>query len=182
MGILELWLPILVSAVVVFVMSALVWTVLPWHKSDFSKTGDEEAVRSALKGSSPGFYMVPYCMDPAELKNDAVAKKYTEGPQAYITILPNGLPKMGGKLALSFVNNLIVGIVCAYVVSRTLAPAAPYLEVFRIAGTVAFVAYGLGYIQDSIWFGRPWSITAKSFFDALLYALLTGGVFGWLHA
>ncbi len=180
MGILELWVPILVSAIVVFVMSALVWTVLPWHKSDFKKIGDEEAVRAALKGSEPGLYLLPYHMDPAELKNEAVAQKYKEGPLGYITIVPSELPNMPPKLIMSFIFNILVGILCAYFVTRTLSADAEYLEVFRIAGTTAFVAYGVGYIQESIWFGRPWSVTAKSFLDSLLYALLTGGVFGWL--
>lgn len=64
--------------------------------------------------------------------------------------------------------------------SRTLAPDADYLAVFRVAGTVAFVANSMALVPESIWFGRPWSITAKNFVDALIYALLTGGVFGWL--
>lgn len=182
MGILELWVPILVSSLVVFVMSALVWTVLPWHKSDFKKTADEEAVRAALKGLAPGFYLLPYHTDPAELKNETVARKYIDGPQGYVTIVPNGLPNMAPKLVMSFVYNVLVGILCAYFVSRTIGPQASYLDVFRIAGTTAFVAYGVAYIQDSIWFGKPWAITVKNLFDGLLYGLLTGGVFGWLAA
>ncbi|MDH3747639.1 MAG: hypothetical protein OER97_05490 [Gammaproteobacteria bacterium] len=180
MGIIELWLPILVSAVVVIVMSALVWTVLPWHKTDFKKTGDEEAVRAALKGSKTGLYMVPYCTDLSELKNEIVAQKYIDGPQAYITIVPNGMPNMGPKLALSYAYNVLVGVLCAYMVTRTLESGASYLEIFRVAGTTAFIAYSVAYIQDSIWFGRPWMLTMKNMFDALLYASLTGGVFGWL--
>lgn len=182
MGILDLWLPVLVSAIVVFVMSAMVWMVLPWHKTDFKKTADEEAVRAALKGATPGYYMLPYVMDPAQLKNEAVAQKYIDGPLAYITVVPNGLPKMGPKLILSYIYYVVVGLLCAYVLTRTTAADAPYLEVFRVTGTTAFIAYGVAYVQESIWFGRPWSLTAKSFLDALLYGLLTGGVFGWLYA
>lgn len=182
MGILELWVPILVSAVVVFVSSALIWTVLRWHKTDFNKPGDEDAARSALKGMTPGFYMIPYHLDPAELKDEAVAQKYIDGPQAYITILPNGMPAMGSKLILSFLNNVLVAILCAYVLSRTTLADASYLQVFRVAGTTAFIAYGVGYIHESIWFGRPWMITAKNMLDALIYGMLTGGVFGWLVA
>ena len=48
MGIFSLWQAILASAVGVWLLSALVWMVFPWHKSDFSRTGDEEAVRAAL--------------------------------------------------------------------------------------------------------------------------------------
>ena len=180
MGITALWMPILASAVLVFILSALVWTVLPWHKKDFKKTGNEESVRSTLSGNSPGLYMLPFCTDPADLKNPETAKKFVDGPQAYITVIANGMPQMGPKLAMSFLYNLFVGVLCAYFVSRTAAADADYLAIFRIAGATAFVAYGIAYIQDSIWFGRPWSLTAKSLFDALLYSLLTGGAFGWL--
>lgn len=181
MGIIDLWLPILVSAVVVIVMSSLVWMVFPWHKSDFKKTNDEEAVRTALKGFSTGLYMVPYCTDLSELKNEAVAKKYIDGPQAYITVVPNGLPNLGPKLAMSYAYQVLVSVLCAYVVSRTMGPDSTYLDVFRIAGTTAFIANGFAYIQDSIWFGRPWSLALKNLFDAFLYGLLTGGIFGWLY-
>jgi hypothetical protein len=181
MGITALWMPILASSVLVFILSALVWTVLPWHKKDFAKTGNEEAVRAALSGSSPGQYMLPHCTDPAELKDPDVARKYMDGPQGFITIVPNGMPNMGPKLGMAFAYNIFVGVICAYFVSRTVAPGADYLAVFRVAGATAFAAYGIAYIQDSIWFGRPWSLTAKSLFDSLLYGLLTGGAFGWLY-
>lgn len=180
MSIVSLWLPIIVSAVVVFVASAIVWMVLKWHNSDFLRTGDEERARAALHGLKPGFYVLPYCMDPAEYKNPEMQEKFKTGPLGYITIMPNGLPRMSGKLIGIFLFFLAVSVLCAYVVSRTLTADAEYLEVFRIAGTVAFIANGIAVIPDSIWFGRPWSITAKNLLDALIYGLLTGGVFGWL--
>ena len=180
MSIIELWLPIVVSAAVCWVMSAIIWTLLKYHNSDYTKVGDEEAVRAALKGSKPGYYLLPYCTDPAELKDEAVKKKFEEGPLAYITVLPSGLPKMGGKLVGQIIFFLLVGIMCAYFVSRTLGADADYLTVFRVAGTVAFLANSFALIPESVWFGRPWSMTIKNFVDALIYGLLTGGVFGWL--
>ena len=179
MTIMTLWLPVLVTAVVVFIAGAVIWMVMPWHRSDWGKTTDEEAVRAALQSTDPGMYTLPNC-PPDQFKDPEMQQKFIEGPQAYITVLPNGVPKMGGKLLMMFLYNLLVAVLCAYVVSRTLAPGAEYLQVFRIAGTVAFIAYGVAYIQESIWFGRGWSLTAKSFLDALIYAALTGGVFGWL--
>ena len=180
MSILDLWMPILVSAAIVWIFSALVWMVFPWHKSDFAKTGDEEAVRAALKGLGPGFYNVPHCADQKDLKQPEMQRKFEEGPAAFITVVPKGLPQMGGKLLASFAYYVFVGILCAYFVSLTVGADADYLEVFRIAGTVAFIANGVGHIPDSVWFGRPWSHTAKSMLDGLIYGLLTGGVFGWL--
>ncbi|MDH3545925.1 MAG: hypothetical protein OEN22_02435 [Gammaproteobacteria bacterium] len=180
MSIIGLWLPILVSAVVVFAASSVIWMVFKWHNSDYKKTAGEERVREALRGEAPGFYVLPYCMDPAEFKDPEVQQKFKDGPLGYITIVANGLPKMGGKLVSMFIYFLLVGVLCAYFVSRTLAPDAEYLAVFRVAGTVAFIANGIALIPESVWFGRPWSMTAKSLLDALIYGLLTGGVFGWL--
>ena len=174
------WLPILVSAVVVFIASAAVWMAFKWHNRDYRATADEEAVRSALRGNAPGWYLLPYCMDQADWKKPEVRQKFEEGPLAYITVVPSGMPRMGGKLAGSFVYNLVVGVLVAYVLSLSVTPGAEYLEVFRVACTVAFIAYGIAYIQDSIWFGRPWAVTARNLLDALIYGLLTGGVFGWL--
>ena len=180
MTIITLWLPILVAAVVAFIAGSVIWMAMPWHKTDWSKTADEEAVRAALKSTPPGMYTVPNVKERAEFANPEVKQKLEDGPQAFITVIPAGMSQMGGKLLLMFLYNLLVAIVCAYIVSRTLAAGADYLAVFRVSGTVAFVAYGVAYVQESIWFGRDWSMTAKTFLDALIYAVLTGGVFGWL--
>ena len=177
---MTLWLPILVATVVTFVAGAVIWMVMPWHKTDFAQTAHEEDVRAALKGSAPGQYSIPHVVSRKDLARPELLSKYREGPVAFITVLPSGEPAMGGKLLLNFFYNLIVAVVAAYLVSRTLEANADYLAVFRIAGTVGFIAYGLAYFQESIWFGRPWSTTAKNLADALIYGALLGGVFGWL--
>ena len=113
-------------------------------------------------------------------RSPTCSKNSSRDPQAYVTVVPSGLPKMGGKLVMMFGYNLLVAIVCAYMVSRTLPADADYLTIFRVSGTVAFIAYGMAYVQESVWFGRQWSSTVQTFLDALIYAVLTGGVFGWL--
>jgi hypothetical protein len=180
MTILDLWLPILVATIICFIASSAIWVLFKWHNSDHNKTDDEERVRDALKGSKPGFYLLPYCIDFDDLAKPEVQQKFSDGPVAYITVAPNGMPSMVPLLTSMFVYFLFVSILCAYMVSRTIAPDADYLAVFRIAGTVAFIANGIALIPESIWFARPWSITAKNLMDALIYGLLTGGVFGWL--
>jgi len=180
MGIIELWFPILVSAVICWIMSALIWAALKYHNSDYKQIADEEAARAALKGNKPGYYLLPYCLDQAELKKPEVKQKYDEGPLAYITMLPNGVPPMGPKMIGMVLYFLAVGVLCAYFVTFAVAPGADYLAVFRVASTVAFLANSVALIPESIWFGRPWGMTVKTFVDALIYGLLTGGVFGWL--
>jgi hypothetical protein len=154
--------------------------VMPWHKKDWSKVSNEEGARSGLSGLAPGQYNLPHCQDMAELEDPGMQQQFKDGPVAFITILPSGMPVIGPKLALMFAYNIAVAIVCAYFVSRTVAADAEYLAIFRVSGAVAFVAYGMAYVQESVWFGRPWSATIKTFLDALIYALLTGGAFGWL--
>lgn len=180
MSILDLWLPILVSAIVMWIASTLIWTVMPWHKKDYSKAKDEEGVRSALRGAAKGFYSVPHCADQAEYKTPEMEKKLAEGPVAFITVLPDGSPSMAKNIVFTFVFFVFIAILCAYFVSRTVAPGTDYLGVFRVAGCVAWIANGVAHIPESIWFGRPWSSTVKSLTDALIYGLLAGGVFGWL--
>ena len=180
MGIVALWLPIVASAVVCFLMSALIWTLFKYHNSDYKKTTDEEAVRAALKGSEPGFYVVPFCLDPAEAKNPGVKQKFEEGPLAYITVAKNGMPSMGPKMLTMFLYFVAVGVLAAYFVTFSVTADADYLAVFRVAGTVAFIANSMALVPESIWFERPWSMTVKNFVDAAIYSLLTGGVFGWL--
>jgi len=180
MTIMTLWQPILVSAVLAFIAGSVIWMAMPWHKNDWRKVADQEAARQALAGLVPGQYNLPHCPDMNALKDPDMQRKFKEGPLAFITIVPSGLPAMGPKLALMFAYNLLVAVVCAYFVSRTAAPDADYLAIFRISGAVAFVAYGMAYVQESVWFGRPWLATIKTFLDALIYACLIGGAFGWL--
>ena len=178
----SLWLPILLSAGIVWIASAVIWMVLPHHKKDYQGLPDEDAARAALRPQNlgPGQYNIPHCVSMADMKKPEMQKKFDEGPVGFITILPNGMPAMGKNMALTFVFYLVISAVVAYVASRTLAPGSDYLAVFRVVGTVTWLAYGAAVIQDSIWFGRPWSSVSKSVFDALVYALVTAGVFGWL--
>lgn len=178
----SLWMAILLSAVLVWIASAIVWMVLPHHKSDFKALPDEEAARSTLGAQSlvPGIYNVPHLDSMEEMKQPEAQRKLEEGPVAFITVFPNGLPAMGGKMALTFGFYLLVSFVVAYITSRALAPGSDYLAVFRLAGVTAWLAHSAAVIPDAIWFGRPWPVITKQVLDGLAYALLTAGVFGWL--
>jgi hypothetical protein len=178
----SLWLPILLSAVVVFVASSVIHMVLPYHRKDFRKLPDEDRVREALKGFNvtPGDYIFPCPEGPEEMKSPAFREKWSRGPVGLMTIRRSGPPAMGKSLAQWFLYCLVVEIFAAYIAGRALSPGAAYLSVFRFAGATAFVGYALAIWQNTIWYSRAWTTTAKSTFDGLIFALLTGGVFGWL--
>lgn len=181
-SLLSLWLPILLAAVFVFVVSSVVHMVFKYHQTDVLAVPQEDQVAAALRpfGIPPGDYMVPKPADAKEMSSPAFVEKLKQGPVVFMTVYRNEPFNMGKSLTQWFVYCVVVGIFAAYLASRTLEPGAEYLQVFRITGTVAFAGYGLGIPQDAIWWGRSWSATLKSMFDALLYALVTAGAFGWL--
>jgi hypothetical protein len=177
-----LWLPMLVAAAVVFVVASLVWMVLPHHKKDYARIPGEDEVTAVLKkhGVGAGQYSFPYAADMAAMKDPAFVKKLEEGPSGFLIIRPAGSVGMGASMVLYFVYCLVVSLFVAYITSRTLGAGSPYLQVFRVAGTVAILAYVGALAPASIWMGKRWSITLKEMLDGVIYGLLTAGVFGWL--
>jgi len=180
--IVALWLPILVSAVIVFVASSIVHMVLPVHRSDYRKLPKEDEIMAALRvfDIPPGDYLVPCGSGPASMKDPAFLERMKKGPVALMTFRRTGPPSMGPSLALWFVYCVVVGIFAAYIAGRALPSGANYLQVFRFAGCVAFIGYALALWQNTIWFNRAWTTTLKSTIDGLIYGLLTAGTFGWL--
>jgi len=176
-----LWLPILLSAVIVFVASSIMHTVLPYHQNDYHKLPDEDNLLASLRaaGLKRGLYVFPFCTHK-EMKSPAIMEKYKQGPVGMVTVFPSGPPAMGKFMGLWFVYCLIVAFFVAYLTAHTVAPGAHYLVVFRVAGTAAFLAYGLGHLSNGIWKGQTWSATIKEVFDGLVFGLLTAGTFGWL--
>jgi len=178
----HLWIPILLSAICVFAASSLIHMVVKWHASDYRSLSNEDEVRAAIrKGTpTPGQYVMPHCADMRDMGKPEVQQKYQEGPVGFLVLVPNGAPAMGSALGKWFVYTVLVAFMAAYLASRTLAPGTHYLQVFRVVGAVSFLAYGFGSIQMGIWMGKPWSSVVKDLADALIYGLLSAGVFGWL--
>lgn len=178
----SLWIPILLSAVIVFIASAVIHMMLPIHKNDLRKLDQEDAVMEALRrfDLSPGDYAVPHAGSASNMKNPAFIEKMSKGPVAILTVAPPGPPTMGTSLALWFLYSVVIGVFSAYIAGRALGPGAHYLQVFRFAGCSAFMGYSLALLQNSIWWKRNWGMTLRTMADGLLYALLTAGTFGWL--
>jgi len=181
-SLLSLWLPILLSAVIVFFASSFIHMLLPYHRKDFGKIPDEDRVMEALSKVKipPGDYAIPWAGDPKKMKSPEFIDKMTKGPVALMTVIPSGPPAMGMQLAWWFIYSVIVSIFAGYIAGRALGPGAHYLAVFRFAGCTAFVGYSLALWQNTIWYKRAVGSTIKSTFDGLVYGLLTAGTFGWL--
>lgn len=183
-GIFALWLPIVLAAVLVFVASSVIHMFLGYHKGDYRKPPNEDALMDALRsaGVPPGDYMFPCAEgDPAIMKSEEFKAKVAKGPVGIMTIMPpNAMGAMGPQLTQWFVYCLVVSLFTAYVGELALDAGAGYMAVFRVTGTAAFGFYALAAWPHSIWYKLAWGTTLKGTFDAFVYGMLTAGVFGWL--
>jgi hypothetical protein len=178
----SLWLPILLSSVIVFFASWVIHMLLRYHHTDFLKVPSEDEVQDALRRFNipPGDYMIPCSGGPEGMKNPEFQAKIKKGPVVVMTVFGPAATSMGASLAQWFVYLVVVSIFAAYVAGRAVPAGAPYLEVFRFAGCTAFIAYSMALWQNSIWYKQKRSTTIKNTFDGLVSGLLTAGVFGWL--
>ena len=181
-GPLMLWLPVLLSAVIVFILSSIIHMLSPWHKSDYPKMPNEDNVRDAVRPLNipPGDYVVPRPSSREDMRSPEFTEKMKKGPVMMLTVFPNGPSAMGTSLALWFLYLVVIGFFIAYVAGRTLPLSADFLHVFRLTGVTAFMGYCAALWQMSIWYRRAWTTTIKATVDGLIYALLTAVTFGWL--
>ena len=178
----SLWLPILLSAVIVFVASTIIHMGPFWHRGDYPRMPREAEVLNALRPFAipPGDYFIPRAGGMQEMRSPEFKEKLNQGPVAVMTVMPNGMMSMQRNLLQWFVFLIVVGVFCAYIAGRTLPAGTSYLRVYQIVGATAFIGYVLALCELSIWYRRSWSLTAKAALDGLIYAALTGGTFGWL--
>ena len=171
----DLWLPIVLSGLAVFMLSAMVWTVFPHHKKEWGGFPNESAVADAVRAANlaPGLYHFPHAADQQAMGTPEMKAKMEKGPIAFVTILPNGQFAMGPMMAKSVLSSVLIATFTGYVAFHSVMAGAEYLTVFRIVGTVTFMAYAFGTMADSVWFGRPWKSWMLGAGDALMYALVT---------
>jgi hypothetical protein len=178
-----LWLPILISAALVYIISTIIHMALQaWHKDDVAKLPDEDKAMDALRPLAipPGDYGMPKPSSMQDMKSAEYQQKRVRGPVVLMTVLPNGPATMGRPLALWFLFCVVVSLLAAYVAGAALSPGTSYLKVFQLIGVTAFIGYAVGSWPFSIWYGRKWSTTLRSTIDGFIYALFTAGTFGWL--
>jgi len=180
-ALIELWLPIVISAVAVFLAAFVLHVISKHHKGDYAKVPNEDAFLDAIRGGGAraGFYIFPFCENPAELKDPEKKARYDRGPHGFMS-LSAGPWNIGTNMIKSVIFYLVVGVFVAYITSEARPWGAEYLSVFQMAGTAAILAYCFGFVHLDIWFKRPMRNTVMDVIDGIVYGLLTAGIFGWL--
>ena len=177
-----LWMPILLSAVAVFIASSAIHMVVKWHNSDFKKLPDEEGIRTAMReaGVDAGTYFFPCHDDPSQNMSPEMQEKFAEGPSGKMYVYPKGPVNMGKNMLHWFFYCVVISLFAGYLGAATLGTGTNYLQVFQVVGAAAFLGYSGSIWQEVIWWGAQPTSALKSIADGLIYALLTAGVFGWL--
>ena len=178
----SLWLPILLSAVAVFVVSSILHMLLPIHRGDHGKLPGEAEVLEAMRsqGVTPGSYVFPCPGSMKDMGTPEMVAKYEKGPVGFLTVVPTGAPRMGKSLVLWFVYSLVVSYCVAYIAAIALKAGADFTTILRLTATAATLGYAVSAVQDSIWKGQRWGITMKFVLDGLIYGVVTGLVFALL--
>lgn len=177
----DLWLPILVSAAIVFVASFVLWALSPHHRADMGFLKDEGPVLRALEETNarPGMYYVPGCADKERMKSEEMKQQWKRGPWAFL-ILPGSAPSFARNLVICFVEFLLVSVFVAYLGTLVFGEGAEYMKVFRVTGAAAVLAYVFGSIGHDAFQMKPLRYTLFCMIDGVIYALLTAGTFAWL--
>ncbi len=178
----SLWMPVILSAVLVFIASSLIHMVLQWHKSEYGKLPNEDEVRAAVRSANlaPGQYVMPHCDGHKEMQSPAAQQKFADGPVATLVVRANGMPNMGATLGQWFGFAVMVAVLAAGLSCTLLPRGADPHKVFHFFAVVTFMTYAGGSFINGIWMGRPWGAVARDALDSLIYALLTAAVFAWL--
>jgi len=177
----SLAVPILVATVVVFVLSLIIQTAMPWHKRDFDNVPDDDEFLDAIRQLNipPGDYTVPSPRLPNGARNPEFVEKWAKGPSVTMTVIPPS-DNMGRYMGQWFAFTLLVAVIAGWVTGTIVRPGGDGHAVFHYGAIITFLCYSLGAWPLSIWYHRKWSTAFKSAFDAILYGVATGMVFSWL--
>jgi len=178
----SLWMPIVLSAVLVFIASSLIHMVFQWHKREYGKLPNEDAVREVIRQAQlpAGQYVMPFCGSSKDMQQAETAQKFTEGPVATLIMRPSGMPRIGASLGQWFALTLAISLLAAALATTVLGQGADPRKVFHFFAVISFMSYASGSVINAIWMGKLWAAVAMDALDALIYALLTAAAFAWL--
>jgi hypothetical protein len=177
-----LWLPIVLSSVFVFVVSAVIHMATPWHSGDYKKLPNQDPVMDALRPFSipPGDYMVPRGEQMKDMRTPEFKERMAKGPVIVMTVFPTGMWGIGKNLVLWFIYLILISAFAAYMCYHTLPVGASTRNIIRVAGLTAFLGYAPALWQMTIWYRRSWGTTVKATIDGALFAAVTAATFAWL--
>lgn len=181
-SLMQLWLPMVLSAAAVWFWSFLSWAILPIHKNDHKGVPNEDGFMAKLRefNLAPGAYAFPHCGDHKNKNDPAFQAKWKAGPAGMLNVWPQNI-SMGKCMALTFAVELLASVLIGYVlVAAGMAKGADCAKVMQVAGTVGVLTYTVASIPNQIWFQASMSQKLACAFDGIVSGLATGAIFAML--
>jgi hypothetical protein len=169
----------IVGGIILFIWSALAWTVLPLHKSSLHNISNEDAVISSLQTNldAQALYVFPGRPDPSagQPAMDAWTEKAMRGPVGLIVYSPQGTdPMMVGQFIVGIIIDIMAALLAAWFLSRSTARTAPFLTKVVFCGVLGIFISFASYIPLWNWMTYPLDYTTGMVADAVLGWLLAG--------
>ena len=183
----RLWLPIVVSGVGVWVVSAIAWMAIGHHKKDQDPLPNEREFIDAITRLNirPGNYGFPdFCQHdalPAQERRKALKALYDTHPQGQLRVWAP--TNMGAAMLLTVLFYLVASAVIASLGWAALphrAAETSFWKVFQVLGTSGVLAYCFAGVPNDLWFQKKRRAMLTGWIDGVAFGLLTGAVFAWL--
>lgn len=183
----QLWLPILVSGVVVWIASAIFWMAIGHHNKDrdtLPAGADRELMATISRlNIAPGSYSFP---DFSQVDKSLPPKERRAAQKALYNTHPQGLLRvwrpinMGRNMALTFLFYLVSSTVIAYLAWAALPHGATFAKVFQVVGTAGVLAFTFASFPGDLWFQEKRRAMVMCLIDGVVLGLIAGAIFAWL--
>lgn len=177
---MQLWLPILLSALAVWMSSAIGWMLVNHHARDHRALPDEERSLDALRALKlpPGTYLFPFAGSHSKAHQAEMKAKWERGPTGTLRIW--GKVNMGACMAQSMIVYLVTSVLIGYIGAMAIPRGADFGHVFQVLGTAGVLAYCVGGVPGDIWFQQSRRAIAVGILDGIIFGLITGAIFAAL--
>ncbi len=182
----DLWLPILLSGVAVWVASALAWMAIGHHRKDRDPIpgGKEREFMDTIKRLNipPGNYGFPdFCQHhdlPPKERKEAMKALYNTRPMGMLRVW--GEVNMGVNMFLTFLFYLITSMVIAFLAAGALPHGASFATVFHLCSLAGILAYCFATFPGDLWYQLKHRAMLMCWIDGIIFGLITGLIFAWL--
>ena len=177
MFLLDLWLPILLCGIALFIASFVSWVILPHHFGDYKKLDDEDGMMEKVRSMNlpAGNYMFPQAESKQAMSSPEYAEKYKQGPRGTLNVYD--MPNMGVNLGKTLLFFLLTSAVIGYVTQQACPNGSEFMKVFRVAGTIGILVHASSGMLNGIWFRTR---LIMQFVDGIVYGLILGLIFAAL--
>jgi hypothetical protein len=166
----------LIGGILLFFWQFLSNVVLNIHRPMQSYTAKQAEVLKYLSDNlEPGFYSLPNIPDGAPMaENEKLMTESNGKPWAQVQLHKSLDTQMGGKLARSFITDILAVLLLCWVLLKI--SNINFMNIFLCCLAIGLLSYLTTFYSNSIWFE---TISMPDLVDAIVGWGLVGAWLGW---